>query len=173
MKLIYVFFFFFCSSLLVYVVRERRVYTHLAGRTTAQRRTCRDCGKKRWGLQSRRSRAAFPSTLGRTDRTGAAVEEGAVVEAGWAAGGSRTGKKVQSGCSPSKERIIIKKKTWGRKVGRELEEQKCIKLALLAATSSWFWQICNLSKLGFKVSLSVTVSAYSSIWERNKQINTE
>lgn len=81
--------------------------THLAVRTTAQRRTCKDCGKKSSGLQSLRSRAACPATQGEANRTGAVGEVGvevAAVVAGWAAEGSGTGMKTPRGCSPSRHK---------------------------------------------------------------------
>lgn len=81
--------------------------THLAVRTTAQRRTCKDCGKKSSGLQSLRSRAACPATQGGANRTGAVGEAGgevAAVAAGWAAEGSGTGMKTLSGCLPSRHK---------------------------------------------------------------------
>lgn len=79
------------------------VNTHLAVRMTAQRHICKDCGKKRWGPQSPRSRAACPATLGRANRTVAVGEEGeaAAAAAGRAAEGSGTETETPSGYSPS------------------------------------------------------------------------
>lgn len=69
--------------------------THLAVRMTAQRRIYKDCGKKRWGPQSQKSRAACPATQGQANHTAAPGEEGeAVVGAGQA--------EPLSGYSPSR-----------------------------------------------------------------------
>lgn len=79
-------------------------YTHLAVRTTAQRRICKDCGKKRWGPQSPRSRAACPAAPGRASHTVAAGEEGeaaVAAAAGRAAEDSGTGTTTPSDYSPS------------------------------------------------------------------------
>lgn len=79
------------------------VDTHLVVRRTAQRHTCKDCGKKHWGPRSQRNRAACPVTPGRANHTAAVELEGEVAEVGWAAGGSGTGAKALSGYSPSSQ----------------------------------------------------------------------
>lgn len=83
------------------------VSTHLAVRTTAQRHICKDCGKKRWGPQSPRSRAACPAAPGRASRTVVAGEEGEA--AGRAAEDSGTGTMTPNGCPPSGQRECRKR----------------------------------------------------------------
>lgn len=83
--------------------KKKYVDTHLV-RMTAQKRTCKDCGKKHWGPRSPRNRAACPAALGPANRTAAAGEEGEAAGAGRAAEGSGTGMKALSGYSPSWQR---------------------------------------------------------------------
>lgn len=75
--------------------------THLAVKRTAQRHTCKGCGRKSSSPRSQRNRAACPPTRGQVNRT-VAVEAEEEVEAGRAAGGSEIGMTALSGYSPLK-----------------------------------------------------------------------